>query len=163
MIDWDKVLKGADWFHWTGITPALSQGAADACLEAIRAANRLGVTVSCDLNYRKNLWKYGKQASEIMPELVAGCDVILGNEEDAEKVFGIKPEGFDVAQTNGEVNAAEFESVCTQLMKRFPRAQKSLRSAARSTPTTTHGAVYCTAAGNCINPRVTILPILWIV
>ena len=124
MIDWDKVLKGADWFHWTGITPALSQGAADACLEAIQAANRLGVTVSCDLNYRKNLWKYGKQASEIMPELVAGCDVILGNEEDAEKVFGIKPEGFDVAQTNGEVNAAEFESVCTQLMKRFPRAQK---------------------------------------
>ena len=124
MIDWDEVLKGADWFHWTGITPALSQGAADACLEAIRAANRLGVTVSCDLNYRKNLWKYGKQASEIMPELVAGCDVILGNEEDAEKVFGIKPEGFDVAQTNGEVNAAEFESVCTQLMKRFPRAQK---------------------------------------
>ena len=66
-----------------------------------------------------------------MPELVAGCDVILGNEEDAEKVFGIKPEGFDVAQTNGEVNAAEFESVCTQLMKRFPRAQKSHHYAPR--------------------------------
>ena len=124
MIDWEKVLKGADWFHWTGITPALSQGAADACLEAIKVANKLGVTVSCDLNYRKNLWKYGKSAAEIMPALVEGCDVILGNEEDAEKVFGIKPEGFDVAQTNGEVNAAEFESVCTQLMKKFPRAKK---------------------------------------
>ena len=96
MIDWDKVFEGADWFHWTGITPAISQGAADVCLEAIRAANRLGVTVSCDLNYRKNLWKYGKTASEVMPELVKGCDIILGNEEDAEKVFGIKPEGFDV-------------------------------------------------------------------
>ena len=60
MIDWDKVLEGADWFHWTGITPAISQGAADVCLEAVKAANRLGVTVSCDLNYRKNLWKYGK-------------------------------------------------------------------------------------------------------
>ena len=145
MIDWDEVFKGADWFHWTGITPALSQGAADACLEAIRAANRLGVTVSCDLNYRKNLWKYGKQASEIMPELVAGCDVILGNEEDAEKVFGIKPEGFDVAQTNGEVNAAEFESVCTQLMKRFPRAQKviiTLRGSINANHNTWGGVLY---------------------
>jgi len=122
MIEWDAVLKGADWFHWTGITPALSQGAADVCLEAIRAANRLGVTVSCDLNYRKNLWKYGKKAAEVMPALVEGCDVILGNEEDAEQVFGIKPEGFDV--TAGEVDAAAFEFVCKQLMKRFPRAGK---------------------------------------
>ena len=63
MIDWDKVFEGADWFHWTGITPALSQGAADVCLEAVRAANRLGLTVSCDLNYRKNLWQHGKSAS----------------------------------------------------------------------------------------------------
>ena len=117
MINWEEVLKDASWFHWTGITPAISQGAADACLEAIQAANKLGVPVSCDLNYRKNLWKYGKKASEVMPELVADCDVILGNEEDAEKVFGIKPEGFDVAQTEGQVNAAEFESVCTQLME----------------------------------------------
>lgn len=124
MVDWREVLKGADWFHWTGITPALSQGAADACLEAIRMANEMGVTVSCDLNYRKNLWKYGKKASEIMPELVAGCDVILGNEEDAEKVFGIKPEGFDVAHTDGEVDQRAFESVCKQLQLRFPRAKK---------------------------------------
>jgi 2-dehydro-3-deoxygluconokinase len=124
MIDWREVLKGADWFHWTGITPALSQGAADACLEAIRVANEMGVTVSCDLNYRKNLWKYGSSASEVMPALVEGCDVILGNEEDAEKVFGIKPEGFDVAHTGGDVNAAEFESVCRQLQARFPRAKK---------------------------------------
>ncbi len=124
MIDWDKVFEGADWFHWTGITPAISQGAADVCLEAVKAANRLGITVSCDLNYRKNLWKYGKKASEVMPELVACSDVILGNEEDAEKVFGIKPEGFDVTATKGEVNAAEFESVCRQLMDRFPRAKK---------------------------------------
>jgi 2-dehydro-3-deoxygluconokinase len=124
MVDWDEVFKEAQWFHWTGITPALSQGAADVCLEAIQAANRLGITVSVDLNYRKNLWKYGKTASEIMPALVEGCDVILGNEEDAEKVFGIHPEGFDVVHTGGEVDAAQFESVCTQLKKRFPRAQK---------------------------------------
>ena len=110
MVNWREVLKGADWFHWTGITPALSQGAADACMEAITIANEMGVTVSTDLNYRKNLWEYGKSASEVMPALVAGCDIILGNEEDAEKVFGIKPEGFDVAHTGGEVNSAEFTS-----------------------------------------------------
>ena len=124
MVNWKEVFKDAQWFHWTGITPALSQGAADACLEAIKVANEMGVTVSCDLNYRKNLWKYGKKASEIMPALVEGCDIILGNEEDAEKVFGIKPEGFEVENTGGEVNAAEFESVCKQLMEKFPRAKK---------------------------------------
>ena len=124
MIDWDKVFEGADWFHWTGITPAISASAAEVCLEACQAANRLGITVSCDLNYRKNLWKYGKSASEIMPTLVECCDVILGNEEDAEKVFGIKPEGFDVTATEGKVDSAAFRSVCEQLMARFPRAKK---------------------------------------
>ena len=124
MIDWDKVFEGADWFHWTGITPAISASAAEVCLEACQAANRLGITVSCDLNYRKNLWKYGKSAAEIMPALVECCDVILGNEEDAEKVFGIKPEGFDVTATEGQVDSGVFRSVCEQLMARFPRAKK---------------------------------------
>lgn len=145
MIDWEQVLTGADWFHWTGITPAISQGAADVCLEAIQTANRLGIPVSCDLNYRKNLWKYGKKASEVMPDLVAGCDIILGNEEDAEKVFGIKPEGFDVTATAGEVNAAEFESVCTQLMQRFPRVRKviiTLRGSINANHNTWGGVLY---------------------
>ena len=145
MIDWELVLAGADWFHWTGITPAISQGAADVCLEAIQTANRLGIPVSCDLNYRKNLWKYGKKASEVMPDLVAGCDIILGNEEDAEKVFGIKPECFDVTATAGEVNAAEFESVCTQLMQRFPRARKviiTLRGSINANHNTWGGVLY---------------------
>ena len=124
MIDWKRVFEGADWFHWTGITPALSQGAADVCLEAVRAANALGVTVSCDLNYRKKLWQYGKTAAEVMPALVEGCDIILGNEEDAEKVFGIKPEGFDAAATGGAVDQGRFRSVGEQLMARFPRAGK---------------------------------------
>lgn len=122
MIDWEKVLAGADWFHWTGITPAISEGAAEVCLEAIRTANRLGVKVSCDLNFRKKLWKYGKTASEVMPELVAGCDVIIGNEEDAEKVFGIKPENFNTE--DGIIDNSRFESVARQLMARFPRAGK---------------------------------------
>lgn len=145
MIDWDKVFEGAEWFHWTGITPAISQGAADVCLEAIKAANRRGLTVSCDLNYRKNLWKYGRTAAEVMPELVEGCDIILGNEEDAEKVFGIKPEGFDATTTAGDVHAAEFESVCVQLMRRFGKAKKviiTLRGSINANHNTWGGVLY---------------------
>ena len=145
MIDWKTIFKEASWFHWTGITPAISQGAADVCLEAIKIANELGVTVSCDLNYRKNLWKYGKKAAEVMPTLVEGCDVILGNEEDCEKVFGIKPEGFDVTATGGEVDAAAFESVCTQMMKLFPRCRKmivTLRGAINANHNTWSGVLY---------------------
>ena len=123
MIDWESVFKDADWFHWTGITPALSQGAADACLEAIKTANRLGVPVSTDLNYRKKLWKYGKQPGEVMPALVEGCDVILGNEEDAEKHFDLHPEGVDVTQ-GGSVDGKAYLSVLKQLQKMFPRAKK---------------------------------------
>jgi 2-dehydro-3-deoxygluconokinase len=122
MLDWEAIFKDANWFHWTGITPALSEGAAATCLEGIKMANKLGITVSTDLNFRKNLWKYGKTADEVMPELVAGCDVILGNEEDAEKVFHIQPEGVDV--TAGHLEAAAYESVCRQLVKKFPRAKK---------------------------------------
>ena len=124
MIDWESVFEGADWFHFTGITPAISASAAEVCLEACKVANRMGITVSCDINYRKNLWKNGKTGSEVMPALVECCDVVLGNEEDAEKVFGIKPEGFDAAKTAGEVEQGAFESVCRQIMARFPRAKK---------------------------------------
>ena len=123
MVDWETVFQDADWFHWTGITPALSQGAADACLEAIQMANKMGVTVSTDLNYRKKLWKYGKDPMDVMPELVAGCDVILGNEEDAEKHFGLHPEGVDVTQGHS-VDAKSYLSVLKQLMDMFPRAKK---------------------------------------
>jgi len=122
MINWEKALEDVSWFHWTGITPAISEGAAKVCNEAIRTANKKGITVSTDLNYRKNLWKYGKKASEVMPLLVDGCDIILGNEEDAEKVFGIKPDTGDV--TGGHIEAFAYESVCRQLMQKFPRAKK---------------------------------------
>ncbi len=145
MIDWKEVLKEATWFHWTGITPAISQGAAEVCLEAIKAANELHIPVSCDLNYRKNLWKYGKTAAEVMPEMVAGCDIILGNEEDAEKVFGIKPEGFDVTATGGAIDSSKFESVCTQLMQRFPKAKKviiTLRGSVNANHNTWGGVLY---------------------
>lgn len=142
-FDWDQIFEGVSWFHWTGITPAVSQGAADACLEAIQAANKKGITVSTDLNYRKNLWNYGKKASEVMPELVAGCDVVLGNEEDAEMVLGIKPEGIDV--TGGHVEAEAYRSVSQQIMKRFPRVKKvitTLRGSVSANHNSWSGVLY---------------------
>ena len=144
MIDWEDVLKDAGWFHWTGITPAISQGAADACLEAIQTANKMGVTVSTDLNYRKKLWKYGKQPGEVMPALVEGCDVILGNEEDAEKHFGLHPEGLDVTAGH-EVDAKSYLSVLQQLMDMFPRAKKvitTLRGSISASHNTWSGVLY---------------------
>jgi 2-dehydro-3-deoxygluconokinase len=121
MVDWNNVLNDAKWFHWTGITPAISQGAADACLEGIKVANAKGINVSCDLNFRKNLWKYGKTACEVMPSLVEGCNIILGNEEDAEMTIGIKPEGINF--TTGNILASAYQSVSVQIMNRFPRCK----------------------------------------
>ena len=122
MVNWESVFSEAGWFHWTGITPAVSQGAANACREAIEVANRMGVTVSTDLNYRKNLWKYGKTAREVMPELVKGCDIILGNEEDAAMALDIHPDGVDV--TKGHVEAEAYLSVSEKIMKHAPRCKK---------------------------------------
>lgn len=143
-IDWEKVFDGAGWFHWTGITPALSQGAADVCLEAIRAANELGVTVSTDLNYRAKLWKYGKEPGEVMPDLVEGCDVILGNEEDAEKHFGIHPDNVDITQGES-MDSQAYLSVCKKLKERFPRAKKvitTLRGSISASHNTWSGVLY---------------------
>jgi len=122
MVNWDHVFEGAGWFHWTGITPAISQGAADVLTEGIKKANELGLTVSCDLNYRNKLWKYGKSASEVMSVLVGGCDIVLGNEEDSEMVLGIKPEGVIVS--SGHISSEAYESVSRQIMDRFPRVKK---------------------------------------
>ncbi len=121
MADWDQIFSDATWFHWTGITPAISASAAEVCKLAIQKANEKGITVSTDLNYRKNLWKYGKKASEVMPELVKACDIILGNEEDAAMSLNIHPEGIDVTQ--GHVKAEAYESVSRQIMKEYPRCK----------------------------------------
>ena len=124
MIDWDQVFDGASWFHWTGITPAISKSAADVCLEAVKIASKRGITISTDLNYRSKLWQYGANREAIMTELTSYCDIILGNEEDAEMQFGIKPEGLDINTQGNEVKAEAFLSVCKQMMKKFPRAKK---------------------------------------
>jgi 2-dehydro-3-deoxygluconokinase len=143
MFDWDKIFEGAEWFHWTGITPAVSEGAAQACLEACKVAKAKGIKISCDLNYRAKLWKWGKKAGEVMPELVSYCDVILGNEEDAEKVFGIKASSVNVEK--GVVDAHAFQSVCQDLMAKFPEAQKviiTLRGSVNANHNTWSGVLY---------------------
>jgi len=124
MLNWNKVFQEAQWFHWTGITPAISQSAADACLEAVKVASEMGVTISTDLNYRAKLWKYGGDREKIMTELTSYCDIILGNEEDAEMHFGIEPEGLDITTQGEHVKAAAFLSVCQQMQKKFPKAKK---------------------------------------
>ncbi len=143
MIDWQKIFEGATWFHWTGITPAISQGAADVCLEAVKAASEMNLTISTDLNYRKNLWKYGKTAREVMPELVKYCDIILGNEEDAEKVFGYSAPESDI--TGGKIEAGKYQWVCEKLMKEFPKAKKviiTLRGSLSASHNTWSGVLY---------------------
>jgi 2-dehydro-3-deoxygluconokinase len=124
MINWDKVFDGVSWFHWTGITPAISKNAADVCLEAVKIASDKGLTISTDLNYRSKLWKHEGNRNEIMTELTSYSDIILGNEEDTEMHFGIKPEGLDITTQGNEINSEAFLSVCNQMMKKFPKAKK---------------------------------------
>ncbi len=125
MIDWKRIFKGARWFHWSGIGPSLSQSAADTSLEAIEEAEKQGITISCDLNFRKNLWKYGKTAEEVMPALAARCDVLFGTEEEYQKAFGVQPVAFKVeSKTNEGFNPDEHRAFCQEVMKRAPKCKK---------------------------------------
>lgn len=115
-LAWDKILKGADWFHFTGITPALSDAAAQAALEGARAAKKLGLTVSCDLNFRKKLWT-SEKAGKVMGGIMEHVDICIANEEDAEKVFGIKAVGTEV--TEGKIDHSRYLQVAKKLTERF--------------------------------------------
>ena len=109
-FDWEKILAGARWFHWTGITPAVSAPAAEACAAAIGTARRLGITVSADVNYRRVLWQYGKKASEVMPPLVENCDVVVCTQGDAADIFGIQSD--------------DFQDMARQMKARFPNLKQ---------------------------------------
>ena len=115
-FDWDKIFDGADWFHWTGITPALGGEMPEACLAACKAAKAKGVTVSCDLNYRKKLWTRA-EAGECMAKLLPYVDVCIANEEDAKDVFGIEAENTDI--DSGKLDHAGYISVARQIAQRF--------------------------------------------
>lgn len=126
MINWEPIFEDAGWFHWSGITPALSQGAADACLEAIEIANRMGLTISCDINNRFSLWKYGKSIQEILPQMIQYCDVILASKEDMATIFDIHPLEEDLKNSmhKDKMDVAIYESVCKQFKQRYPKARK---------------------------------------
>jgi 2-dehydro-3-deoxygluconokinase len=115
-FDWDEIMKDAEWFHFTGITPALGDNVADITMDAILAAKKAGATVSVDLNYRKKLWSTEK-AGKVMEKLVKHCDVVIANEEDAEKVFGIKAEGTDIME--GTLSDEGYKRVSAELVSRF--------------------------------------------
>ena len=115
-FDWKKILDGACWFHFTGITPALSDNAAEICLDALKTAKEMGVKVSCDLNFRKNLWT-SEKAGKVMGELMPYVDVAIANEEDCEKVFGIKAENTDI--TGGSLSHEGYKQVAKTLSEKF--------------------------------------------
>ncbi len=112
MVDWGQILQDADWFHWTGITPAISEGAAMCCLDAIKTANKMGITVSGDINSRKNMWKYGKSMQEVMPDLVKNTDVVITSSRGIREMFELGEEG------------GKFQLAAKALMGAFPRIKK---------------------------------------
>lgn len=145
IIPWDKIFQGATWFHWSGITPAISERAANECLKAVKLAHNLGLTISCDLNYRKTLWNYGKAPSTIMAELVGYCDLIIGNEDDCKNIFGVSPVNEKSLDTDDVVDQGQFMSVGEQMMQRFPNCKKmavSLRGAINANHNTWGGILY---------------------
>jgi 2-dehydro-3-deoxygluconokinase len=115
-INWSTVLEGAGWFHITGITPAISASAAQLALESVQCAHQKGLTVSCDLNYRKNLWKWGKPAAEIMRQIVAHVDVVIANEEDCQMALGIQAE---VDVHSGKLDREQYRKLTEKVMSEF--------------------------------------------
>jgi len=120
-INWDRVFDGASWFHISGITPAISLSASELSLEAAKKAREKGITVSCDLNFRKNLWKYGKSAPEVMSELVKYVDVVVGNEEDCQKSLGIK---VDVDIESGRLQTEKYKELTREVLNSYPNIKK---------------------------------------
>jgi 2-dehydro-3-deoxygluconokinase len=143
MIDWERAFEDACWFHWSGITPAVSKDAAETCLVAVKTAKQKGLTVSCDLNYRGKLWKWGRTAGEVMSEMMKYVDLLVGNEEDAEKVFGISAPGVDV--TKGRVDAQDYLAVAEEILSRFTGLKFiafTLRGSISATHNTWSGVLY---------------------
>ena len=118
-FNWKEIFTGAGWFHWTGITPAISEAAATALRAALKEAKAQGLTISADVNYRKNLWQYGKSVKEVMPELIAQCDIIVCGKGDAEDILDIVPNG---SQKSG------WHDICIQVMARFPNIKKIINT-----------------------------------
>ncbi|MBA7560179.1 sugar kinase [Candidatus Atribacteria bacterium 1244-E10-H5-B2] len=120
-INWDKVFDGVSWFHISGITPAISLSASGLSIEAVKKAKEKGITISCDLNFRKNLWEYGKPAPQVMGELVKYADIVIGNEEDCQKSLGIKT---DVDVESGKLQTEEYKELTRKVINLYPNIKK---------------------------------------
>jgi len=120
-ISWDKVFDEVNWFHISGITPAISLSASELSLEAVKKAREKGIIVSCDLNFRKNLWQYGKSAPEVMGELVKYVDIALGNEEDCQKSLGIK---MDIDVESGKFQTEKYRRLTDNVLDLYPNIKK---------------------------------------
>ncbi len=140
-IDWDDVFDGVDWFHITGITPAISESAMLLSMESVQAAKAKGVTVSCDLNFRKNLWKYGKVASEVMRELAKYVDVAIANEEDVQKSLGIKADG--VAVESGALDREKYRALSDKVLAEYPNMRLIAITLRESTSADSNGWAAC--------------------
>ncbi len=147
-IDWSKAFDGGTWFHITGITPAISQSAADLSMESVRMARELGLTVSCDLNYRKNLWKYGKAAKEVMDELFRYVDVGIANEEDCQAALGIHAH---VDVHSGTLEAGEYRRLAETVLEAYPNL-KMLAITLRESRSASHNGWSA-----CLHDRVEFL------
>ncbi|HUJ95735.1 MAG TPA: sugar kinase [Terriglobales bacterium] len=143
-IEWDNVFHDAGWFHITGITPALSESAAALALESVSKARGKGITVSCDLNYRKNLWKWGKPAAEVMRELAKRIDFAIANEEDVQMALGIQA---DVDVHSGQLDRAQYQSLTNKVLAEFPNL-KAIAITLRESKSASHNGWSA-----CLNDR----------
>jgi len=120
-FDWDAIFDGVEWFHVTGITPAIAKGTAEVTIEAVKKCKEKGITVSCDLNFRKKLWKWGKSAPEVMGEIVQYADLAVGNEEDCQHSLGIQA---DIDVTKGELDVEQYKKLTDKVLKAFPNLER---------------------------------------
>ncbi len=143
MFNWDEIFDGISWFHWTGVTPALSLNLASICLNAVEKAKEKNITISCDLNYRNKLWNYGKNPTEIMPPLIKNCDLLMGNQFNIQKMLGIR--GTQQKAALKEDNADQYENILKEVMKNYPNLSMvafTLRNTISSSHNTLSGVLY---------------------
>ena len=143
-VDWNKAFDGVGWMHISGITPAISESLMELSIESVKEAKKRNITVSCDLNYRKNLWKYGKNAQEVMSEMANYCDVLIANEEDVQKSLGIT---IDVDVESGEIDNAKYEVLGNKVLEKYPNAKMIAITLRESKSADTNGW------STCINNR----------
>ncbi len=143
-VDWNKAFDGVGWMHISGITPAISESLMELSIESVKEAKMRNIVVSCDLNYRKNLWKYGKNAQEVMSEMANYCDVLIANEEDVQKSLGIT---IDVDVESGEIDNSKYEVLGNKVLEKYPNAKMIAITLRESKSADTNGW------STCINNR----------